>query len=248
MTVTTITPNAATLNAAQLAASNGTSATTSSVGGSTSSGSSAGTSALGSLTSNYNDFLSLLTTQLKNQDPTSPMDSSQFTTELVQFSGVEQQINTNTNLAQLVSLTQAGNISQASSMLGATVSATSTQLPLQNGSAALSFTAPAAGPVTIAITNSDGENLYDASVNASAGANNWTWDGTDSSGGTLPDGAYNVAVTSTAADGSATAVPFTVTGTATSVDSEANNLTLNLGAVNVPFTSIASVNRPATTN
>jgi flagellar basal-body rod modification protein FlgD len=133
-------------------------------------------------------------------------------------------------------------------MLGATVSATSTQLPLQNGSAALSFTAPAAGPVTIAITNSDGENLYDASVNASAGANNWAWDGTDSSGGTLPDGAYNVAVTSTAADGSATAVPFTVTGTATSVDSEANNLTLNLGAVNVPFTSITSVNRPATTN
>jgi flagellar basal-body rod modification protein FlgD len=236
--VTTVTPNATILNAAQLAASNGTAA-------STSAGSSTSTSALGSLTSNYSDFLSLLTTQLQNQDPTSPMDSSQFTTELVQFSGVEQQINTNTNLAQLVSLTQAGNISQASSMLGATVSATSTQLPLQNGNAALSFTAPSAGPVSIAITDADGDNLYDASVNASAGANNWTWNGTDSSGETLPDGAYNVAITRTAADGTAAAVPFTVTGTATSVDSQSNNLMLNLGAVSVPFTAITSVNRPS---
>src|SRR5277367_601672 len=114
--LTTVTPNASTLSPAQLAASNGTSASSSNSGSSL-----ASTSALGSLTSNYSDFLSLLTTQLQNQDPTSPMDSSQFTTELVQFSGVEQQINTNTNLAQLVSLTQAGNISQASSMLGATV-------------------------------------------------------------------------------------------------------------------------------
>jgi flagellar basal-body rod modification protein FlgD len=176
------------------------------------------------------------------------MDSSQFTTELVQFSGVEQQINTNTNLAQLVSLTQAGNITQASSMLGATVSATSTQLPLQNGSAGLSFTAPSAEPVTIAITDANGDNLYDASVNASAGANDWTWNGTDSSGQTLPDGAYNVAVTSTAADGTATALPFTVSGTATSVDSQSNNLMLNLGAVSVPFTAITSVNRPITSS
>jgi flagellar basal-body rod modification protein FlgD len=237
--VTTVTPNATILNAAQLAASNGTATS------STSASSSTSTSALGSLTSNYSDFLSLLTTQLQNQDPTSPMDSSQFTTELVQFSGVEQQINTNTNLAQLVSLTQAGNISQASSMLGATVSATSTQLPLQNGNAALSFTAPSAGPVSIAITDADGDNLYDASVNASAGANNWTWNGTDSSGETLPDGAYNVAITRTAADGTAAAVPFTVTGTATSVDSQSNNLMLNLGAVSVPFTAITSVNRPS---
>ena len=243
MTVTTVTPSATTLSATQLAASNGTSAASSAANGSSTS-----TSALGSLTSNYSDFLSLLTTQLKNQDPTSPMDSSQFTTELVQFSGVEQQINTNTNLAQLVSLTQAGNISQASSMLGAKVSATSTQLPLQNGSAALSFTAPSAGPVTIAVSDANGDNLYDASVNASAGANNWTWNGTDSSGQTLPDGAYNVAVTRTAADGSATAVPFTVSGIATSVDSQSNTLTLNLGAVSVPFTAITSVNHPSTSN
>lgn len=227
------------LTAAQIAASNGTTTSTSSTTTSSS------TSALSSLTSNYNDFLTLLTTQLQNQDPSSPMDSSQFTSELVQFSGVEQQINTNTDLSQLISLAQAGNISQASSMLGATVTATSSQLPLQNGSAQLTFTAPSAEPVDIAISNSSGEQLYEATVDASEGANSWSWDGTDSSGGTLPDGAYDVTVTSTGSDGTTTSVPFTVTGTATSVDSSSTSLSLNLGAVNVPFTSITSVNRPS---
>lgn len=240
MTVGNVTSNTTALTASQLAAANTSSTATTTA-------SSAG-NALGSLTSNYSDFLSLLTTQLQNQDPTSPMDSSQFTSELVSFSGVEQQINTNTNLSQLVSLTQAGNIAQASSMLGATVTATSTKVPLQNGSAALTFTAASAGPVTVAVSNAAGENLYDGAVNATAGANNWTWNGTDSNGATLPDGAYNVAVTSTTSDGTATTLPFTVTGTATSVDSQSNNLTLNLGAVNVPFTAIQSVDRPTTTN
>jgi flagellar basal-body rod modification protein FlgD len=228
MTVGSVAPSTAALTASQLAASNG--------------------SAAASTSASNSDFLTLLTTQLKNQDPTSPMDSSQFTSELVQFSGVEQQINTNANLTQLVLLTQAGNISQASSMLGATVTATSTQLPLQNGSAALTFTAASAGPVTVAVSNSAGQNLYDASVNATAGANNWTWNGTASNGTALTDGAYNVTVTSTASDGTATSLPFTITGTATSVDSQSSNLTLNLGAVSVPFSAITSVDRPTSSN
>ena len=73
-----------------------------------SSGSSAitqtGTSALGQLSGNFSDFLTMLMTQLKNQDPSSPMDANQFTSELVQFSSVEQQINTNGNLTQLIQL------------------------------------------------------------------------------------------------------------------------------------------------
>jgi len=239
------------LTAAQIAAINcTTSSTASSTSGSSSSSSSSsstGTSALNALSSNYSDFLTLLTTQLQNQDPTSPMDSSQFTSELVQFSGVEQQINTNSNLSQLISLTQAGNISQASSMLGSTVTATSSQLPLQNGSATINVNAPSAEPVNITISDSSGKTLYQAAENTTAGNNTYTWDGTDSSGATLPDGAYNVTVTNTGSDGTATAVPFTVTGTATSVDSTSDNLTLNLGAVSVPFSAITSVNRPSGT-
>ena len=86
-----------------------------------------------SLSSNFNDFLSMLMTQLQNQDPTSPMDTNQFTSELVQFSSVEQQINTNTSLTQLIQLTQAGEVMQASAMTGKQVTVSSDHVPLQNG-------------------------------------------------------------------------------------------------------------------
>src|SRR5712675_2430466 len=71
-----------------------------------------------SLSTNFNTFLTLLTTQLKNQDPLAPMDSNQFTQQLVQFSQVEQQINANKNLESLISLTKARGAIDAVSYLG----------------------------------------------------------------------------------------------------------------------------------
>ena len=65
--------------------------------------------ALTALSGNFGDFLKLLMTQLQHQDPTSPLDTNQFTSELVQFSAVEQQINTNTSLTKLIQLTQASH-------------------------------------------------------------------------------------------------------------------------------------------
>lgn len=199
--------------------------------------------ALGALSNNYNDFLTMLTTQLQNQDPSSPMSSSQFTSELVQFSSVEQQINTNSSLGQLIQLTQAGDLTQASSMLGSQVSATSHQIPLQNGKASLSFTAPAAEPVAIAVYNSAGTQILDSAINAAKGSNSWTWNGTDGSGVKVPDGAYNVAVVGEGSSGAAAALPFTVTGTATGVTSGTNSVSLNLGALSVPFTAVTSVSK-----
>ena len=64
------------------------------------------------LGSNFNTFLTLLTTQLQNQDPTSPLDTNQFTSQLVQFSQVEQAINTNTNLQALINSRRASNRSR----------------------------------------------------------------------------------------------------------------------------------------
>src|SRR5580698_2745524 len=94
-----------------------------------------GSNPLTSLSSNFGDFLNLLMTQLKNQDPSSPMDANSFTSELVEFSSVEQQINTNTSLTQLIQLTQASDVTQSASLLGKQVSVQSSELPLQNGSA-----------------------------------------------------------------------------------------------------------------
>src|SRR5450755_3735385 len=88
--------------------------------------------AMKQLSGNFSTFLTLLTTQLKNQDPTSPMDSSQFTQQLVQFSQVEQQINTNTNLNTLITQGQTQAGVNASSYLGKTVTVTNGKSGLLN--------------------------------------------------------------------------------------------------------------------
>src|SRR5689334_15988020 len=147
-----------------------------------------GSAALNSLSANFGDFLKLLMTQLQNQDPSSPLDTNQFTSELVQFSSVEQQINTNTSLTKLIQLTQAGEIMQGSSMTGKRVTVDSDYLPLQNGKGTLQFTAPAAQPVDIAIYSDSGVKLSESMLMATKGANTWTWDGKTTSGTTLPDG------------------------------------------------------------
>ncbi len=104
----------------------GSGASSSTSGSSAATAAQAGQNALASLSNNFSTFLNMLMTQLQNQDPTSPMDSNQFTQELVEFSGVEQQINTNSSLTQLIQLTQAGELMQGSTLDGK-------QLTVQSG-------------------------------------------------------------------------------------------------------------------
>jgi flagellar basal-body rod modification protein FlgD len=200
-------------------------------------------SALSSLDGNFTDFLNMLMTQLQNQDPTSPMDTDTFTSELVQFSSVEQQIQTNSSLTSLIQLTQGSEVIQGSSMIGEQVTVQSTQIPLQNGTGTVNFTAPAAEPVSIAITNSSGVAIYNTTMNAASGSNSWTWNGTSNAGQTVPDGVYTMAITAGNTGTGTSTLPFTVTGTATGVSSSSSNNTvdLDLGSLSVPFSSITSV-------
>jgi flagellar basal-body rod modification protein FlgD len=117
----------------------------------------------------------------------------------------------------------------------------SSQIALQNGSGTLNFTTATSEPVAIAITNSSGQQIYGTTLTSTAGQNTWTWNGQDNNGNQLPDGAYNVAVVAANADGSTTAVPFTVTGTATGVQSLSSGMQLQLGALSVPFSAVQSV-------
>ncbi len=225
----------------------GTTSTTSTAAASSASSSSVasatGQNALASLSSNFNDFLNLLMTQVQNQDPTSPMDSQSFTTELVQFSGVEQQITTNSNLGQLIQLTQGSDIMQSSSLVGKTVSGTATQIPLQNGSGSISFTTTASEPVSIAVTDASGHAIKSVTAQSAAGANTWTWDGTNNSGATEPNGAYNIAVTTTSASGASSSVPFDVVGTATGIarGTGASGVNVELGPVGMDMGSVQSL-------
>lgn len=194
---------------------------------------------LASLTSNFSTFLTLLTTQLQNQDPSNPMDSSQFTSELVQFTGVEAQINTNSSLTQLIQLTQAGTAMQSAQLIGKQVDVTSSQLPLQNGSATIDFTAPTAEPVTVTVSDTSGTALYQTTIAAAQGANSFTWQGEAASGATMPDGLYAVSVT--AGSGGA-ALPFSVRGTVTGVNGSGTTPQIEIGPLSVGVSALTAVN------
>jgi flagellar basal-body rod modification protein FlgD len=232
--------NAALAAAANQAASGvAASSLTGAIAGTSGSGNSQ--TALASLTSNFNQFLSLLTTQLQNQDPSSPLDTNQFTQQLVEFAGVAQQVTTNQSLTQLIQLTQSGEILNSSSIVGKQVDVNSTQMPLQNGNAELQFTATAAGPFAIAVYNSSNQQVATATVNATAGVNTWTWNGEDGSGTQLPDGPYKAAVEGLDASGNPVAQPFTVVGTATGVQIQNGAVTLQMGSESVDFSTVQSV-------
>src|SRR5256714_9706135 len=109
---------------------------------------------------NFNTFLTLLTTQLKNQNPLDPLDTNQFTQQLVQFAGVEQQINMNTQLQSLVSLQQTAQNSQALGFVGKTVTVKGTTAPLTNGQAQWTFNPPNPATATFTVTDSTGQTVF----------------------------------------------------------------------------------------
>lgn len=202
-----------------------------------SAGQATNTQALTALGSNLNDFLTMLMTQLQNQDPTQPLSSDQFTSQLVQFASVEQQVNANTNLTTLIQLQQGSEMVQAGALVGKQVTAQTSTLDLRNGSASLTLSPTTSEPVTVAITSSSGVALTTQTVQASPNGTGWTWNGETDSGQSLPDGTYSVAVT----DASGKAVPYGITGTVASVQKSGSDVMLTLGdGQQVPFSSVQS--------
>ncbi|TAN64494.1 MAG: flagellar hook assembly protein FlgD [Magnetospirillum sp.] len=185
-----------------------------------------------SLGKDFNTFLNMLTTQLKHQDPLSPMDSTQFTSQLVQYSGVEQQINANSNLEKLITLQQASQTSSAISYINQNVEISSASLPLQDGAASFSYTLPqAAKNCEVQIKDSAGSVVYKTSADTAAGRHDLEWDGKNSSGTQLDDGLYTINVVASSADGTTLAATTTVTGRVTKVSNDATNGTsLEIGA------------------
>jgi flagellar basal-body rod modification protein FlgD len=105
----------------------------------------------------------------------------------------------------------------------------------------IKFATPAAEPIGIAIYTDAGAKIRDATMTATKGSNTWSWDGTDNSGHTLPDGAYKIAVAGANVDGTTAAVPFTVVGTATGVQNQSTGVQLQLGPLSIDFSKVVSV-------
>lgn len=244
MAVSSVSSESSLLQAAETSAK--TAANTNAAGTSGTSSSSTSASALSSLAQNYTTFLTLLTTQLKNQDPSSPMSTDTFTSELAQFAGVEQQVETNTKLSSLISLNEEGQMSSDMSMVGQTATATTSILPLQNGSASLNFTGSSGQTVAISVTNSAGTVVKDDLVSADSGTNTWTWDGKDRSGNQLSDGGYNVAVKTLSSSGTISDQAFTVRGTITGIKKTTSGLEAEMGSTSIPMSAINKVSNTST--
>lgn len=162
------------------------------------------------LSDNYDTFLVLLTAQLQNQDPLAPMDSTQFTQQLVQFSQVEQQIRTNEQLESLVSHYQAASAGAAISYLGRDALIESNQTTLRGGQATWGYSLPiAADDVTLTVQDARGRAIYETTGEKGSGSHLFNWNGRDADGNQVADGAYRLVVT--ARDGAGDAIRATMT-------------------------------------
>jgi len=160
------------------------------------------------------DFLRLLTTQLRYQDPLSPEDPKDFVAQLAQFSSLEQQINTNSsleNLSTLIkSLKNSQDLVQGINLLGKTVKGSGNTIKVTGGQAlGASFELPqAAKEVTVSLYNSGGTLVRTLNLGAqAAGSRVFVWDAKDSSGKTVADGSYTYQVSAKDKNGN----PLTVT-------------------------------------
>jgi flagellar basal-body rod modification protein FlgD len=207
---------------------------------STMAASSIGTNALQQLAGNFQNFLSLLTTQLQNQDPTAPMDTNQFTTELVQFTGVEAQEQSNTSLNSLISINQQDQVLQTANLNGKIATVTSDEIALQSGTGTIGFQSPAGGNVAFAIVDQNGMEIQGGTISAQSGANSWVWNGQNLAGSQMPDGAYRIALT-TGTDAAPVTQSYNVIGTITGIAQTGTGTVLDIGALSLPMSAVNNI-------
>ena len=187
---------------------------------SSSSGSAANALASQQIAGNFQSFLTLLTTQLQNQNPLDPLDTNQFTQQLVEFAGVQQQLNTNDSLATLVSLQQTAQSTQALGFVGKTAVVNgSTAALATNGTATWELSVPSASNVNVTIASSTGQAVFTGTFSVAAGNNQpFTWNGQGNDGTLWPDGNYTMTATAKDSSNNSVAVTTQVQGVVTSVD------------------------------
>ncbi len=173
-----------------------------------------------SVKNNFDTFLSLLTTQLKNQDPTKPLDTNEFTQQLIQYSDVEQLLQSNQKLEALLKLSSVNTSMSLINYVGKEITGkgNTTSLPAE-GSARWELDVPSGvSGMTYVVKDSNGNEVYSTTGSPEAGSRSFTWDGTTSSGGRAPAGNYSLTVNATDASENAVNVGISVKGIVDGVD------------------------------
>ncbi len=200
------------------------------------------TSSLAGLAENFDNFLTILTTQLQHQDPLDPLDSNEFTSQLVQFTGVEQQVLQNQNLESLIALQEQNQAVGAVDYIGKTIEAAGNTNMLVGGEAIFSYLLPeSAEAAALQVFDASGGLVFQQDVNTAAGVHDIAWDGTTIQGGIAPDGVYSFKVTALDAEEQNIDVTHRIVGRVTGISFEDGKTVLGIGEVGVPLDVITGV-------
>lgn len=207
----------------------------------------ASTSSTSSTSSNttigQDTFLQLLVTELQHQDPTTAQDPNAMITQMAQFSGVEQQTDTNTLLTSLQGQVSALFQAQSSSLIGTNVQVTSSSLDLSGGTASVGISLPsAAAKVSLTISNANGQTVATLNPGAMAeGSQVVTWNGKSTSGTQLPDGTYTVNIAAADSSGNSVAATTTSSATVTAVNFSNGTIMVTAGGQQYPLSAINQI-------
>ena len=196
---------------------------------------------------NFQTFLTLLTTQLQNQNPLDPLDTNQFTQQLVQFAGVEQQLRSNEQLKSLIEIEKSAQATQALVYVGNTVAVDGSKAEFDK-SATWNFQSDKDTTATITITNSAGQTAYTGNYSLKQGNASFVWDGKGNDGAQWPAGTYTLTATGKDSSGNNVAISTEVQGIVDSVDLSASPPLLSIGGQTYTTDKIKRVVRPSTTS
>lgn len=201
------------------------------------------TSSRNTIADNFDTFLNLLTTQLRNQNPLDPLDTNQFTSQMVQFTSVEQQLKTNEFLEALVLSNLNNTYTESVSFIGKQVTANGAATELSEGDATWTYTAQRDAPNTvITIRDLNGNTVFTDTANFNLGTGQYHWDGHDNNGNQLPDGTYSITIDARD-DNGYIPVSTQTTGIVEAVDLSGVEPTLIIGDSRIPMSSITSVSQ-----
>ena len=195
---------------------------------------------------NFDTFLNILTTQLKNQNPLDPLDTNQFTQQLVQFTGVEQQLKTNTFLEALMQASQNSTNTDAVSYIGKEITAAGTKSNLTAGGASWSYNAEASvSDAKVTISDANGNVVYAETGSLNKGPGSFLWDGKGSDGQTKPDGVYTIKIEGKNLAGNTVPITTSTIGVVSAVDFSGDEPILTVGGTKIKLSDVTAVKIPA---
>lgn len=201
------------------------------------------------LAEDFSQFLQLLTTQLQNQDPLAPMDSTEFTNQLVQFSQVEQQINSNQKLDSLLALQLSSISSVALGYVGMDISYVSAEMNYDGTTPVDINYALSEEAVTakVNIYDDEGTLVYSADAPKDTGTNSFTWSGITTSGQPVEAGTYTVKIDALNKDDAAIENSTVVSGHVRGIETQNGVVYVLVGDRAVAISSIVNATTTTTT-